>query len=62
MIARDFGQKDRDDFTVRKQVIWSYKIATKSELIIKEHEFIKSDESNNPEIGYNKSPKFKKGK
>jgi hypothetical protein len=49
----------RKDYSIRKQILWESKEATESELSVKELEFIREHNSNNPEIGYNRWPKFK---
>ena len=59
-IAKDFTQEKRDDFTIRKEIIWASEIASLSEVNRKEVEFIRKYQSNNPEIGYNQWPKVKK--
>lgn len=48
----------RQDYTVRKQILWESETATDQELAAKEVEMIRKYESNNPEIGYNRWPKF----
>jgi hypothetical protein len=58
-IAQDFTREQRRDFTVRREILWGSETATKSDLLRKEHEFIKELRSNDPAIGYNRSPKFK---
>ena len=59
LISQDFSEEERKDFTVRKEILWESKTASKSEVNLKEVEFIKSYESNNPKIGYNRNPKYK---
>ena len=59
LIAQDFTQEERDDLTIRKEVIWESSSASRSEISMKEVEFIRKYQSNNPEIGYNQWPKFK---
>jgi len=49
----------RRDYTVRKQVLWESTEDSEAELSAKEVEYIKQYQSNNPEIGYNRWPKFK---
>lgn len=49
----------RKDYTVRKQILWESEDASDAELAIKEVEFIRKHQSHNPEIGYNRWPKFK---
>ena len=48
----------RLDYTVRKQILWESRTATETELAAKEIEMIRKYRSNDPEIGYNRSPKF----
>ncbi|MGL5410344.1 MAG: hypothetical protein ACRDAP_16800 [Shewanella sp.] len=58
LIEMDFTAEERRDFTVRKQIIWESEIATDKEVSMKEVELIRLLQSNNPNIGYNKWPKF----
>jgi hypothetical protein len=60
IIAKDFTRKQRADFIIRKEIIWESDTASDSEVTKKELEFIKKLRSNDPEIGYNQWPKFKK--
>jgi len=46
------------DYTVRKEILWESEDCSDSELSEKEVEFIRKHQSNNPEIGYNRWPKF----
>jgi hypothetical protein len=48
----------RKDYTVRKQILWESPDCEESELSAKEVEFIRKFQSNDPEIGYNRWPKF----
>jgi len=59
LIEKDFTDEERDDFTIRRQIIWKSEIASDKEVNEKEVEFIIKYNSNNPEIGYNQWPKFK---
>jgi len=59
LIAKDFTQEERRDFTVRREILWESETATRSVLVRKENEFIKSLHANDPAIGYNRAPKFK---
>jgi len=59
LISRDFSREQRQDFTIRKQILWESDSATDKEVNKKEIEFIKSFKSNNPLIGYNQWPKYK---
>ena len=58
-IGQDFTREQRRDFTVRREILWESDTASKSEVLRKEQEFIKELRSNDPAIGYNRSPKFK---
>lgn len=59
LIEKDFADEERDDFTIRRQIIWKSEIASDKEVNENEVEFIIKYNSNNPEIGYNQWPKFK---
>ena len=59
LIAQDFTQEEQQDFTIRKEVLWQSATATRSEISEKEVEFIREYKSNDPIIGYNRSPKLK---
>jgi len=57
MVAQDFSEEQQRDFTVRKQVIFE---SNSTEEINKlEAQLILEHDSNNPEVGYNKWPKFR---
>ena len=73
--ARYFGSPDMDlvnadfatlpkelqlDYTIRKQILWESDTATDEELSAKEVEMIRQHKANDPEIGYNRWPKFKR--
>jgi len=47
-------------YTIEKEILWESKEASSSELSKKEIEFINKYQSNNPEIGYNRLPKWSK--
>jgi len=48
----------RKDYTVRKEILWESEDCSESELAAKEVEFIREYKSNDPEVGYNRWPKF----
>jgi hypothetical protein len=48
----------RQDYTVRKQILWESESATDEELNVKEVEFIRKHRSNDPAVGYNRWPRF----
>ena len=49
----------RKDYTIRKEILWESPDCEESTLSAKEVEFIREFQSNNPDIGYNRWPKFK---
>lgn len=59
LLEADFTEEERKDFTIRRQVIWQSENATDKEVNKKEIELILKHQSNNPKIGYNRSPKFR---
>ena len=59
LLEADFTEEQRKDFTIRRQVIWQSNDATDKEVSEKEVELILKYQSNNPEVGYNRWPKFK---
>ena len=56
-IARDFTKAERNDFTIRKEIL----MESNDEDTINQNEtrLILKYEANNPTIGYNQWPKFK---
>jgi hypothetical protein len=59
LFAEDFPPEQRLDFSVRREILWMSGTANQSEATIKEIEFIKLLRSNDPEVGYNRLPKFR---
>jgi len=62
IVNEDFARLPKEirmDYSVRKQILWESDTATDEEVAEKEVEFIRQYGSNNPEIGYNRWPKFK---
>jgi len=59
LIEADFSANEIRDFTIRKQIIWESETATDSEVTLHEIKFITEYKSNDPQIGYNRWPKFK---
>lgn len=57
LIAADFTREERQDFTIRKEILWESETAIDSEVRRREVEFIRQYRSNNPTIGYNRWPK-----
>jgi len=48
----------RKDYSIRKQILWESEDCSEAELSAKEVEFICEYRSNDPEVGYNRWPKF----
>ena len=59
LIEKDFTQEQLADFTIRKLILWKSETASDSEVNALEVRFITEHKSNNPQIGYNRWPKFK---
>ena len=60
LIEIDFTREERKDFTIRKEILWESESATDKEVNRKEIEYIRYYNSNDPKIGYNLWPKFRK--
>ncbi len=58
LIAADFTPEELRDFTIRREVLWSSETATDREVAMMEVRLIWAHRSNDPEIGYNRWPKF----
>jgi hypothetical protein len=56
LIAADFTREQRQDFTIRREILWESETATDAEANKKELEYIKALKSNDPAIGYNRWP------
>lgn len=56
---RNLPLEQQKDYTVRKEILWESDECTDSELAEKEVELIRKYQSNNPNIGYNRWPKYK---
>jgi hypothetical protein len=59
LLESDFSEEEKMDFTIRREILWQSDEATDKEVNKKEVELILKYESNNPQIGYNRTPKFK---
>ena len=59
LIEKDFTIEQRQDFTIRKEILWDSEIASDREVNQKEVEYINLYRSNDPVIGYNQWPKSK---
>jgi hypothetical protein len=58
IIAIDFTREDRRNFVIRKELLWESETASDYEVNLREIEFIRQFNSNNPSVGYNRWPKF----
>ena len=59
LIQQDFTRAQMCDFKIRKEIIWESELASDTEVSLEEVRLINQYKSNNPEIGYNRWPKFK---
>ncbi|HSH93017.1 MAG TPA: GIY-YIG nuclease family protein [Roseimicrobium sp.] len=59
LVAQDFTDEQRRDFSIRREVLWESLTASDEEVRRKEVEFIRMLKSNDPLVGYNRWPKFK---
>lgn len=59
LIEMDFTREQKRNFTIRKEILWESETATDKEVNRKEIELIRKYRSNNPNIGYNRNPKYK---
>ena len=57
IVTADFTEEERKDFSIRKEILLESE--DKKEINQNESKFILKYQSNNPDIGYNKWPKFK---
>lgn len=55
IVARDFSRRERRDFTVRKEILWSRRQITIHDLNQQERRWITQCRSNDPAIGYNQT-------
>jgi len=57
-IEKDFADEQKKCFTIRKEILWEAESISDSEVNKLEVEFIRKFKSNDPNIGYNKWPKY----
>jgi hypothetical protein len=57
-LEKDFSPKQQMDITLRKEILFSDEHISEAELLKKEAECIVQSGANNPEKGYNLSPKL----
>ncbi len=59
LIEADFPTRQaRRDMAVRREILWEFETASKTEVLRKEREFIVALCANDPAVGYNKSPRL----
>lgn len=58
LIEEDFTWEEQLTFIIKKEILWYSDTAVDSEVNEREVEFIRKLQSNDPEIGYNRWPKF----
>ncbi len=59
LLAGDFTPEQREDFTIRKEILWKSETASPHEVNVAEIRFILEHRSNDPVIGYNRRPRHK---
>ena len=59
LVEKDFTREQRRKFTITREILWESEMASDKEVSEKEIEFIHLYKSNNPEIGYNRNPRWK---
>jgi hypothetical protein len=59
LISNDFTPEQRRSFTVTRDILWESESATRAEVTKIEIEFILTNHSNDPKIGYNRNPVYK---
>lgn len=60
LISRDFSPAQRRSFTVTRDILWESVSATRGEINRKEVELILLFRANDPAVGYNQFPRFKR--
>jgi len=60
LIEKDFSKDQKRDFTIRKEILWESETSSIEEINRMGIMFIEKFQSNDPDIGYNRRPKFKK--
>ena len=59
IIGNDFTREQRQNFTVRKEILWESDVASDAEVSQKEIEYIEVFQSTDPSVGCNRWPRFK---
>lgn len=58
LIAQDFSLDQRRSFTITREILWETWAATLQEVNKKEIELILMYRANDPQVGYNRFPRF----
>ena len=58
---KNLPEEQKRSYSIHKEILWQSESATEQELSAKEVEFIRRYRSNDPNIGYNRWPKFRPG-
>lgn len=61
IVNKDFetlSEAVRGKYSVTKEILWESESCSEKELALKEVEFIREFDSNNPAVGYNRWPKY----
>ena len=58
LIAQDFSQEQKLEFSVKKEILFVHDIMTRDELEKLKNIFIHKYGTNQPSVGYNKKPKL----
>ena len=61
LIGADFTAEQLRDFTIRREILWESDSASDREVNDKEVELIRLHRSHDPEVGYNRWPKWSAG-
>ena len=62
VVNHDFARlppEERRSYSVHKEILWESETASDSELAAREIEFIREYRANDPEVGYNRWPRFR---
>ena len=58
-VMADFSEDQRRSFTVTKDILWESETASRQDVNEMERYFIEALQANNPDIGYNRWPKWR---
>jgi len=59
LIAADFTRQERQNMTIRKEILWESDTASNAEVLAMEMELIRKHGTNHPDHGYNRQPKYR---